>query len=173
MDTELFTLREAAKDALAISIAAKNALHDAELAAQTALREYSSALDKVYAAANLPRNQDAFTGGVNPTADNGDKDRANPVEAPTTAQGVAANELTVALTEWLIRNDVFDEDNQTSVMEQFGEYSDRILKAAIVPPTDPDAETGQYSTEKYAKAHPFTTVKETKPGGSKPSTKSK
>jgi hypothetical protein len=35
------------------------------------------------------------------------------------------------------------------------------------------AKTGQYVTEKYAKAHPSTTVKETKPGGSKPSTKSK
>jgi hypothetical protein len=35
------------------------------------------------------------------------------------------------------------------------------------------AKNGQYVTEKYAKAHPSTTVKEAKPGGSKPSTKSK
>jgi hypothetical protein len=33
--------------------------------------------------------------------------------------------------------------------------------------------TGQYVTEKYAKSYPSTTVKETKPGGSKPGTKSK
>ena len=35
------------------------------------------------------------------------------------------------------------------------------------------AKTGQYVTAKHAKAHPSTTVKEAKPGGSKPSTKSK
>ena len=35
------------------------------------------------------------------------------------------------------------------------------------------AKTGQYVTEEYAKSHPSTTVKETKPGGSKPGTKSK
>lgn len=40
-----------------------------------------------------------------------------------------------------------------------------------VPAGHRSAKTGQYVTEKYAKKHPSTTVQETKPGGSKPSTK--
>lgn len=36
-----------------------------------------------------------------------------------------------------------------------------------------DAKSGKYVTEKYAKSHPNTTVKETKPGGSTPGKKSK
>jgi len=35
------------------------------------------------------------------------------------------------------------------------------------------AKTGQYVTKKYAEKHPSTTVRETKPGGSKPGKKSK